>query len=290
MDDIMVDQMYVQYMAPPHADRHVPVVMLHGCCLSGKTWETTPDGRMGWSEYFVRNGRAVYVPDQVGRARSGFDATTTNEARLGGVPEKQLPYIYTAGRGMGWKIFRFGPEYPKPFPDEQFPLSAVDEFQKQVIPDLNGTLPNPNPTLAALSALATRLHGAILMGHSESGFWPERAALLDPSEIRGLITIESGCTTNWSKQQLSAVAKIPILIVWGDHIDDVPSAPFWPPAVADCQKFADAMRAAGGDVTILSLPRAGLHGNSHMLMQDRNNLRVADLILRWIDQHVEQRQ
>ena len=31
----------------------------------------------------------------------------------------------------------------------------------------------------------------------------------------------------------------------------------------------------------------GIKGNSHMLMQDRNNLQLADLILTWIDGHVE---
>src|SRR5437870_12914829 len=50
--DLTVNQMYVQYQIPPLGERHVPVVMVHGCCLSSKTWETTPDGRMGWSEYF----------------------------------------------------------------------------------------------------------------------------------------------------------------------------------------------------------------------------------------------
>ena len=71
--EIMVNQMYVQYQIPMRGDRHVPVVMVHGCCLSSKTWETTPDGRMGWDEYFVREDRSVYLADQVSRARSGFD-------------------------------------------------------------------------------------------------------------------------------------------------------------------------------------------------------------------------
>jgi hypothetical protein len=37
----------------------------------------------------------------------------------------------------------------------------------------------------------------------------------------------------------------------------------------------------------LHLPDAGLHGNSHMMMQDKNNLQVADLILAWIHEHVD---
>src|SRR5579862_7532943 len=74
--EVTVNQMYVQYQTPMSGDQHVPVVMVHGCCLSSKTWETTPDGRMGWSEYFVRKNRSVYLADQVSRARSGFDAST----------------------------------------------------------------------------------------------------------------------------------------------------------------------------------------------------------------------
>jgi len=37
----------------------------------------------------------------------------------------------------------------------------------------------------------------------------------------------------------------------------------------------------------MHLPKVGIRGNSHMLMQDRNNLHLADLILDWIDKHVE---
>src|SRR4249920_3885104 len=79
--DVTVNQMYVQFQIPPRGDQHVPVVMVHGCCLSSKTWETTPDGRMGWSEYFVRKDRSVYLADQVSRARSGFDPTSFSEVR-----------------------------------------------------------------------------------------------------------------------------------------------------------------------------------------------------------------
>jgi hypothetical protein len=41
--DITTGQMYVQYQIPVGA-KHLPVVMIHGCCLSGESYETTPDG------------------------------------------------------------------------------------------------------------------------------------------------------------------------------------------------------------------------------------------------------
>ena len=138
--EITINQMYVQYQVPVNAAQHLPVVMVHGCCLSSKTWETTPDGRMGWSEYFVRKGRAVYLADQVSRARSGFDGTKINEVKAGNLPPKELPNVLTASHQTAWLVFRFGPSFNTSFPDGQFPVEAVDELYKQMIPDLNSTL------------------------------------------------------------------------------------------------------------------------------------------------------
>ncbi len=149
--------MYVQYQIPPRAEKHAPVVMVHGCCLSSKTWETTPDGRMGWNEYFVRKGRAVYLADQVSRARSGFDPSVISAVKSGASPPSALPNIIAASHQVAWTVFRFGPSYPKPFEDGQFPVEAAAELYKQMIPDLNALLPNPNPTWTNMAALAKQL-------------------------------------------------------------------------------------------------------------------------------------
>ncbi len=285
--DITVNQMYVQYQIPPNGNRHVPVVMVHGCCLSSKTWETTPDGRMGWNEYFVRKDRPVYLADQVSRARSGFDPSVFNAVRAGTVPPSQLPTVLDASHQGAWAVFRFGPTYGKAFRDEQFPVSAVDELYKQMIPDLNSTLPNPNPTWINMAALAVKLKGAILMGHSESGFFPEQAALIDPSGVRGIISIEMPCATTLTAAQLQTLAKIPTLVMFGDHLGDVQGFNNWPTSFDSCNAFVKQVNDAGGDAEMMSLPKMGIKGNSHMLMQDKNNLQLADLILAWIDKHVE---
>lgn len=48
---------------------------------TGMEYETTPDGREGWSTYFLRAGYPTYVVDHAGRARSGFDVTKFNQAK-----------------------------------------------------------------------------------------------------------------------------------------------------------------------------------------------------------------
>ena len=96
--DITINQMYVQYQIPVNGSQHVPVVMVHGCCLSSKTWETTPDGRMGWNEYFVRKDRSVYLADQSSRARSGFEVAGRCRPVGAAPPSKSLPFTFRSLR------------------------------------------------------------------------------------------------------------------------------------------------------------------------------------------------
>jgi hypothetical protein len=285
--EIMVHQMYVQYQIPQRGNRHVPVVMVHGCCLSSKTWETTPDGRMGWNEYFLRQDRSVYLADQVSRARSGFDSTVIAAVKSGAQPPSALPDVLSASHQVAWTVFRFGPRFGEVFPGAQFPVEAIDELYKQMIPDLNALLPTPNPTWTNMAALAKQLNGAVLMGHSESGFFPEQAALLDASGIRGMISIEQPCA-ELNEAQIAKLAPIPTLMVFGDYLDAVPgSFVNWQTSADSCQAFVDKVNAAGGDATMMHLPKLGIRGNSHMLMQDKNSDQIADLVIEWIDEHVE---
>ncbi len=160
-----------------------------------------------------------------------------------------------------------------------------------MIPDLNAELPSPNPTWTNLSGLAIKLKGAILMGHSESGFFPEQAALINPEEIKGLITIESRVPRahrgadfqpwrkfrRWLSSAITSTTSRAYPNMWRERFDG-------------CAKFVEQVKAAGGDATMMHLPKYGQFGNSHMLMQDKNNLQVADLILKWIDEHVDSKE
>jgi hypothetical protein len=60
-------------------------------------------------------------------------------------------------------------------------------------------------------------------------------------------------------------------------------------ALNACNAFVDQLHKAGGDAQMMYLPAMGIKGNSHMLMQDKNSDQLADLVLGWIDTHVEHR-
>jgi hypothetical protein len=109
--------------------------------------------------------------------------------------------------------------------------------------------------------------------------------------VKGIVSLESGyaCATTFTQTERATLAKIPILIVFADHHADAPE-PFgsrWTTSMGQCRDFAASIRGEGGDVTFLHLPEIGIHGNTHMFMLDKNNLQIADLVLEWINGHVE---
>jgi pimeloyl-ACP methyl ester carboxylesterase len=282
---ITINQMYVRYMVPQAGDANLPIVMVHGATLTGKSWETTPDGRMGWDEYFVRKGHAVYVPDQVGRGRSGFNQATFNNVHAGSLPAAKQPEILRFSDEGVWPNFRFGPKPGVPFSDSQFPLAALDELSKQAVPDINRGLPAPTPTIKSLSDLSAQLNGAVLMGHSQSGSFPLEAALINPAVTKALVLLEPGTCPNYSDDQVKKLASVPLLVVFGDHRDNptgLPTLPTWQERFERCQTLIDRLKKVGSQAEMLDPTSRGIRGNSHMIMQDKNSLQIADLVLQWL--------
>jgi len=164
----------------------------------------------------------------------------------------------------------------------------------QMIPDLNGLLPDFYPIWPALAELAEKAGGAVLIGHSQSGLYPFHAAVLNPDYVKGVINIEAGGTCHEdfgvsedgdpSPAALATLAQIPMLMIYGDHLEGTS----WQTVFEDCLLLTDEINNDyGGDVTMIHLPEIGIHGNSHMMMQDKNSDQIADLIIKWIAEHVE---
>lgn len=52
-------QMYVEHLAPAQVTRRIPIIFIHGNGMTGANWLNTPDGRPGWSDYFLNMGYEV---------------------------------------------------------------------------------------------------------------------------------------------------------------------------------------------------------------------------------------
>ena len=127
-----VEQMYVQYFLPANERGAYPLLMWHGGGLTGVTYESTPDGRDGWMNFFIRKGWDTYVSDAVERGRSGFaskDVWTDDPIFL----TYQDPYErFRIGQGEGsWNA---DPAQRKLLPGNQFPAEAYENYMKQTVP------------------------------------------------------------------------------------------------------------------------------------------------------------
>jgi pimeloyl-ACP methyl ester carboxylesterase len=281
--------MYVHYRIPLQQRHTLPIVLVHGGGLTGVTYESTPDGREGWATFFTRHGFPVYVVDFPGRGRAGFNPTAINQARqeddLSLVPEIRR----TTAEGA-WTAFRFGPEYGVEFPNQKFPLEAAQQFSAQGVPYTDVTLEGGalQQAPAALAKLLDTIGPAIVLVHSQSGPFADILVGLRPELVKGTINVEGNQLRIPTEEEIAAYRNVPDLEVFGDFVTGNPVST-GEPRYLGRKAVVERINAAGGDASIVMLPEIGLVGNTHMLMQDKNNLKIANWLVDWIHEKVEGR-
>lgn len=126
---------------------------------------------------------------------------------------------------------------------------------------------------------------SIFITHSQGGAvgWD-----VPVDNIAAIIAIEPGGTPAVDSEQFARLleAKIPITVYFGDYIDngpeDIMSTGFWAGVRDGALAFAEAYNAAGGDCTVVDLPKEGITGNSHFMFQELNNQVIAEHIEAWL--------
>jgi len=280
---ITINQMYVKYMIPQKQTNNLSFVLIHGMHLTGKCWETTPDGNIGWDEYLVRKGHTVYVVDQVGIGRSGFNQKYYNDVRAGEASVTTQAIFSRKTDENSWTNFRFGTKDGKAVAEAKFPVESLEAFSKQNVPHIT-SLPSPDANYLCLSELSRKIKNTILVSHSQSGAFPLQTALLNPEGIKAMVLLEPGGTGNgYTDQQIKQLSKIPLLIIFGDHLKNETgiAGHLWQNSLEGWSTLAQSINKAGGNATVIHLPKIGIQGNSHLLMMDKNSLQIADIILSW---------
>lgn len=268
-----VEQMYVQYFIPNDPRGSMPLLLWHGGGLSGVTYETTPDGREGWLNYFVKKGWPTYNSDAVERGRSGWamypEIFKTEPVFL----TKENPFErFRIGQGAG--SYNKDPSKMRPMPDSQFPTEGYDNFTKQVVPRWTST---DEPTIAAYTELVDKVCPCVVVVHSQAGLFGVRVAQARPDKVKALVLVEPAAVGNIA--DAPKLQKVPVLAIYGDYIEQDAR---WPTIRGNGIKFYDALKSAGGSADVIDLPKAGLKGNSHMIMMDKNSDQVAALIQDWL--------
>ncbi|MBK7131568.1 MAG: alpha/beta fold hydrolase [Bacteroidales bacterium] len=285
------DHAYVFYQIPVEA-RKYPLVMWHGIGQFSKTWETTPDGREGYQNIFLRRGFGVYLIDQPRRGNAG---RSTAEANIQPTPDEQ-----------GWfGTFRIG-IWPDYFEGVQFARDpeTLNQYFRQMVPNIGPIDISVNAE--AVSALFNKIGPAILVTHSHSGGmgW---ATVIKNQNIKAIVSYEPGSGFIFPEGEVPApipmaggtlaalgvpltdfmkLTKIPIIVYYGDFIPKKPmnntGQDGWRARLEMARLWRDAVNKHGGDVTVVHLPEIGVKGNTHFPFSDLNNVEIADLMSAWL--------
>lgn len=288
-----VDHANVFYQIPAE-ETGLPMVFLHGYGQSRMGWMSTPDGRPGWFDLFLKMGHSVFLIDQPRRGEAGQTSvagTITTE------PSDQTWYTQ----------FRIGTYLDDQFTrneGSQFPQGeeVLDQFFRQMTPDTGmdnaGGDQNIDTTVVAQAVAATideiyerTGKDSILVTHSQGGMpgW-ETARYTD--HIAAIVAIEPGMAPMVDSEDYNALVEknIPVTFYYGDYIGqeftDVPAAGMWAMMSSSADAFTAAYIAAGGHSTVVRLPEEGITGNSHFMFQELNNDVIAEHVETWIQANV----
>ena len=289
------DHLYAFYQVPLKA-RKMPLVFLHGAGQSKKTWESTPDGREGFQNIFLRRKFSVYLLDQPRRGEAGRSMVETTIKP-------------TADEQFWFTQFRLG-IYPDYFPNVQFPKdeASLEQFYRQMTPN---TGPFDTKVITeAISLLFDKIGDGILVTHSQGG-GPGWLTAIKNDKVKAVIAYEpySGFVfpegelplpikSNGLFGELKGVeiplsdfnklTKIPIVIYYGDNIADKPTEVWnkdhWRSGLEMARLWAATINRHGGDATVIHLPEIGIKGNTHFPFSDLNNIEVADELSKWLKQ------
>jgi pimeloyl-ACP methyl ester carboxylesterase len=163
----------------------------------------------------------------------------------------------------------------KVLPGNQFPVEGYDNFTKQVVPRWTTT---DAAIIAAYTALVDRVCPCVVLVHSQAGQFGLKVAQARPDKVKALVLVEPAGVGD--APTAGNLKSTPILTVYGDYIEQDSR---WPQIKANGLRFLDLVKAAGGAPEVIDLPKIGVRGNSHMMMNDRNNLEVAGVIQKWLE-------
>jgi hypothetical protein len=175
------------------------------------------------------------------------------------------------------------------------------EYYKQLVPNAEVTLPgsvcptcDPKELSPAntwtplnLAALVERLGGAIVVTHSQSGIMGHHMTRIlrergNLGMLKGLITLEGSCSLPNSGLTAADFDSIPYMALKGDYTNTSM-------VCQDTVNAINARRAAKqgtAKAEYLKLDEMGILGVTHMMMLDKQNLKIADIMLDWVKKNV----
>ncbi len=273
------DRMYVQFQVPNKVSHKEPIIMIHGGAHTGACYESTPDGREGWRNYFLRKGFRVYIPDWLGNGRSGIhpdfcrlkgDKVVNLFVELLEKLKQVCPAIlitHSMSGVYGWKI-----------------AEKVPHLVSKIVALAPG--PPGNIMQDSTERFSDIVRKSIIIEEKEAKkMWASARQFPHDyfedyfNSLDALSPSLANERVNYRNSQLRIdprkLRAIKILVITGD------SDPRHPKEVD--KSVVIFFRKYHVNAEHYWLPDLGLFGNGHLLMIEKNSAKIAELVYLWIE-------
>lgn len=315
---VMDGQMFVQFQIPAQKKHPFPIILVHGQGQSGVNYLSTPDGREGWADYFIRHGYAVYVVDQVMRGRSDYHPELDGPKTPFSAETIQDRFTHPEGAELAWPVAKLHTQWPGSGTKGD---PAFDQFYASELESTTDGSPKMDAdNRDALVALLQKIGPSILLTHSRSGPFGWIVGDARPDLVRAIVAVEPSGIPFGGGGRGDTPAK-----PWGPSTEPLAYEPavldpaeLQPHREKDCwvtggihrslprlaevpvlmltgeasyhatsdHCMAEFLTVMGVKTDWFPLGTVGIHGNNHMMMLEKNNQEIAAFIDRWLTKTV----
>lgn len=317
----MVGQMFVEVYVPKMIRSPYPMIMFHGAGQTNVNWLGTPDGRMGWADYFVNQGYVVYLAEQPARGRSAYHPQEDGPRTFH--PVEALEQRFTSDHGS-WPTAPLHTQWPEN--GRAISTEVFDQFAASQVEYLPDNALSQKLVLSCAKDLLRKTGPAILLTHSQAGPFGWNIADAYPDMVKAIVALEpSGppfsngrscsLTKNYGISELPLHFEPPVQSVsdfqltlhhsategecdgWvlNDHEHRLPHLAQIPILILTAEASYHAqydhltshvLRQLGVEHDFVKLADVGIHGNGHMMMLEKNNLEIAAYIQGWLSSKI----
>lgn len=282
------------YYKSPNKKFDTPIIMIPGTGLSDYIFTKTPDYRDSWASIFSRAGYDVYIyndPSLLIHETINYSKVTSNSKKW--------------SKENSWKFWGMGLKYPSHFKNTRYPIedydSLVNSFPAHIKYELKDTLQlkkivtskvnhqnhriNTLIKTKNLSNLINKVGNCILLLHASASSTGYKYNQTGSNYIKGIISLEPNTIPVNTEKLKKYYTNKPILGIYGDYIEHRKLSK----NKLAFTKMVDYINSKDGNAKLIDLPKEGINGNTHLMMQDDNNGLLAGIILEWIDSSIFQK-
>jgi len=309
--EIAQGQFFVQYMIPAEKKHPYPVVMVHGGGGQG-THMMGIGGRPGWVHFFVQNGYSVYWIDRPSFGRSPYHPDALGPSHLPNVPALE-------GLVGANNVFNTA-QWPGPGGMND---PIIDQFMACESGNVSDEAFHSEMVWRGGVELLDRIGPSILFVHAFGGFFAWGVADRRPNLVKAILCMEINgnpfaAQLRWGLTALPMTYDPPVTELSQFKLVDKTAPPDSPRPVVSPYKLqaepahqwknlkgipigwmtsefgaggspvsnVEFLKQAGCSVEMLRLRDYGIYGNGNLMLLEKNNHEIFELLNDWVTKKI----